>query len=883
MSAFNDDDLDQSHVSSAEIDENTMTIPIVAEVGRDPEEEIKNLERHRRDLQDELTAIRRAMPILRDSQGKDVTQQMLELANEYQKYKNENDELHEDLERAQQELADANSENIRTRAEYKKQIREMELRCSQFEKENAELKQMIENDDRRYDESTASTLATSMFSSRENEITELKRMAMEQGAEISRLQRQLTVLDKEKQEAIQKADEFGKVLNDAEGTIEIIQQDLQTTEAENQELRVKIEELEKAISEKNVQIKKRNEAIKGFNKMINKLNSQQTTLDPLGEMESSSITNLEGTETADLCSHLLIVLKKLKSNWKENATLYQEIKEFIKEHGTGAVDSDDLESLTETFYRQADERARQIQEQYKSELEKQKNPSVLAQLRRVDQTSVSDETKLNNMSRSVSFRPAYEANVELFLDMADNNFTYAVNTGDLKGIGEQVAVLKKWCLQYFDKLKLLTNLVQTLLEELQESDEGHSILQRINDLHLDLNKTIDQSGRIFVEFEKTERNIQVAIEQSMNQTNYTNQTNQAPEVELEKDSSIAASVSELQIRNENLAKIEHLRTENTKLTERLHEIMDEKEEMVLEKNQIEQELLALRDDLQNQREAIDVVRTELDEATQKQHIVTEDFDRYRQSTEEHNKQLETRIIQLKNYVENIRETLNAIESNNTLIEIKIHPSEITEDEHKKLWESLERNYELQNANLEYDHLLEKEQAEHIHDIQTMEKEKAELKKQLSQVIEEFERHREQIVEDNMRRAELIERNNAILEERLKAGDFNTSASTSAELEVNSWTQVAKLLVGAQERTQKITNAVEDIAKENHGFDILVKECRRLLETIQQCLKWLEERKENYPPRTAKLLQKELPAIFNVMSEGASEISKTFSRTRVNKK
>lgn len=76
----------------------------------------------------------------------------------------------------------------------------------------------------------------------------------------------------------------------------------------------------------------------------------------------------------------------------------------------------------------------------------------------------------------------------------------------------------------------------------------------------------------------------MAIEQSMNQTNYTNQTNQAPEVELEKDSSIAASVSELQIRNENLAKIEQLRIENIKLTERLHEIMDEKEEMVLEKN-----------------------------------------------------------------------------------------------------------------------------------------------------------------------------------------------------------------------------------------------------------------------------------------------------------
>jgi chromosome segregation ATPase len=112
---------------------------------------------------------------------------MLELANEYQKYKNENDELHEDLERAQQELADANSENIRTRAECKKQIREMELRCSQFEKENAELKQMIENDDRRYDESTASTLATSMFSSREKWVFSFSDMEIRKNLKKSRV------------------------------------------------------------------------------------------------------------------------------------------------------------------------------------------------------------------------------------------------------------------------------------------------------------------------------------------------------------------------------------------------------------------------------------------------------------------------------------------------------------------------------------------------------------------------------------------------------------------------------------------------------------------------------------------------------------------------
>jgi len=52
---------------------------------------------------------------------------------------------------------------------------------------------------------------------------------------------------------------------------------------------------------------------------------------------------------ADLCTQLLVVLKKLKLNWKENAILYSEVKEFIKQN---AGDVDELESLSESFYRQ---------------------------------------------------------------------------------------------------------------------------------------------------------------------------------------------------------------------------------------------------------------------------------------------------------------------------------------------------------------------------------------------------------------------------------------------------------------------------------------------------------------------------------------------------
>jgi len=62
-------------------------------------------------------------------------------------------------------------------------------------------------------------------------------------------------------------------------------------------------------------------------------------------------------------------------------------------------------------------------------------------------------------------------------------------------------VLKKWCLQYFDQLKHLSTFVQNLVEELMETDEGHSILTRINGLYLEMNKTFDQSNRIVVEFE----------------------------------------------------------------------------------------------------------------------------------------------------------------------------------------------------------------------------------------------------------------------------------------------------------------------------------------------------------------------------------------------
>ena len=62
-------------------------------------------------------------------------------------------------------------------------------------------------------------------------------------------------------------------------------------------------------------------------------------------------------------------------------------------------------------------------------------------------------------------------------------------------------MLKKWCLQYFDQLKHLSTFVQNLVEELMETDEGHSILTRINGLYLEMNKTFDQSNRIVVEFE----------------------------------------------------------------------------------------------------------------------------------------------------------------------------------------------------------------------------------------------------------------------------------------------------------------------------------------------------------------------------------------------
>lgn len=246
---------------------------------------------------------------------------------------------------------------------------------------------------------------------------------------------------------------------------------------------------------------------------------------------------------------------------------------------------------------------------------------------------------------------------------ADENFTYAVNPGNLQVISEQVAVLKKWCFEYFDKLKLLATLVQTLLEELQENDEGHSFLQRINNLHLDLNKTMDQVGGMFFEFEsklldffvkiyflETERSIKEAIEQSINQTNYQNRTTNDPG--FEKEVSIASSVSELQNRTENLAKIEQLRSENTKLNEKLHEVLDEKEDVLLEKRvgfclrfdenlsifqEIEKELLNLRDDLQNQREAIDGVRAELEDASHKYRTINVDFENYRKSTEEENK------------------------------------------------------------------------------------------------------------------------------------------------------------------------------------------------------------------------------------------------------
>lgn len=58
-------------------------------------------------------------------------------------------------------------------------------------------------------------------------------------------------------------------------------------------------------------------------------------------------------------------------------------------------------------------------------------------------------------------------------------------------------VLKKWCFQYFEKLKLIVEMVMNFLQELEETNQDNSMVKRLKELHLELN----QSGGFFVEFE----------------------------------------------------------------------------------------------------------------------------------------------------------------------------------------------------------------------------------------------------------------------------------------------------------------------------------------------------------------------------------------------
>lgn len=134
-------------------------------------------------------------------------------------------------------------------------------------------------------------------------------------------------------------------------------------------------------------------------------------------------------------------------------------------------------------------------------MENQNNSSLRAQFRKLDQTSAAEESR-PNASRSVSFHPTtHEGNIDLVVNMVDNNFTYYA--GDLQGVSEQLAVLKKWCLQYFDKLKLIVEMVMTFLQELEHTDEENSMIKRLKELHLELN----QSAGFFMEFESKRRSM----------------------------------------------------------------------------------------------------------------------------------------------------------------------------------------------------------------------------------------------------------------------------------------------------------------------------------------------------------------------------------------
>ncbi|KAI1721129.1 hypothetical protein Ddc_07568 [Ditylenchus destructor] len=418
-------------------------------------ENVADLRKQIMTLQAEIAGCRKAIPIMIDSKGHDVTEQMQKLAEDLAK----SHEIIEDWEtryaNQEKEFYDFKKKTHEELTARENTIDRLRERAKTLEIDNEKLRKQLEDDESRI-----------FHLQQQNQI----------GGENESLN----------------MDDFNNqsVVSDSN-----LRQELAEKEDENVQLANRVAELQKTIDELRAVVNEQSKALK--NVIVRDFDGQE---DSLFGVALDNPTQYSGTDY--VIAQMLGLLEQLEVNDRDSNTLRESIVKFLRDRGYDA-ENKNIAELAMSFRTAFKNRRKQIRAT-NDELanEYQQNNTELR--RHLNQ--LSDDSLCSSVALSVQ----QTANESRALDMsrADILNKTADVTQNLTTVVSRMNVLRGVCSELFSKLQGTAEFLQNLLDGFDdEDDEGRDLMRKIKNIRLDLDKSMGEAMLLVDEVKKAEKSI----------------------------------------------------------------------------------------------------------------------------------------------------------------------------------------------------------------------------------------------------------------------------------------------------------------------------------------------------------------------------------------
>ncbi|KAI1729460.1 hypothetical protein DdX_01701 [Ditylenchus destructor] len=796
-------------------------------------------------LQADNEGFRRAIPIMKDLEGHDVTKKMTTLAADL-----------------------AKSHQI---------IEDWEKRYAKQEKDFYEFKKKT------HDELTA----------RENNIDRLRERAKALEIDNEKLRKQLEDDESKIFHLQQQNHRYSEIGGENESlNIDDFNQSYMNDSNHRQELIEKIEEnvqlanqvaeLQKTIDELRTVVNEQSKALK--NVIVRDLDGRE---DSLFTVALDNPTQYSGTDY--VIAQMLGLLEQLEVNDHDSNTLRESIVKFLRDRGYDA-ENKNIAELAMSFRTAFNNRRKQIRatnEELANEY-RQNNTELRRHL-----NQLSDDSICSSVALSVQ----QTANESRALDMsrADILNKTADVTQNLTTVVSRMNVLRGVCNDLFSKLQGTAEFLQNLLDGLDEDDdEGKELMKKIKNIRLDLDKSMGEAMLLVDEVKKAEKTIS-EFQSILGQTFDLTQADESQEqgdvdadtireefrkeidrlkgVE-DRNVSLSASLNqEIKLKKEAQSEADTLKKQLRDIEEQLNE---KTQELQIKLNEHEQTEAQLQSTIEELNHSVNKLCGELD--CKSQALVD--------AQNEHQHMREC-LDDARNTVEIVRQKLSATQAkyNEVMEAMKKHSNDVQGRDHdiQEMTQKLDclreqLQFTISERNEKVD-LLEAK----LNDERRRRIDLDKINESLNEKCHLLETELEQLRTELQHTNAIVEKGNDVFLKKLQEGfeDMDTSSIEEEDGEqVANFDEFVNFLDNCKDRAhtlvQLVKKAEETASKTNITLpycDEIINELRSLRMMLHKIAKFFDANKENLGRNTksfAEKIKKELVNIHATLQDVASQ-------------